>query len=487
MSLLLSVILKTACPSTHHKLAIDALRFLRGDSADAWRDLFLRFHKPLLAGAAAPDAELKDFGNHVLYVGQHPWGGAAASARQCFDEIVAALAERRWPAAALAAGALSPSVSDPLLPLNTRQSETGNVVQRGIEWSVCRGYGQLQTILEEDFGGYPAVELPPVADGIQRLLQAGAAMASQHYDSLVEHFDVTRALLDPDEALDQELQDRLALCLGAAVVSFARILEMAIEQAAVRPPRQEVSPGGLVASLKAPFHLLSCHTFQQVVQRQLEAMHDELELTGRVSQSLPEEQREIRRLYAEEGVPLAELDAQDLPATGKQYGQDAAPRYRPNRLRAGTAIVRPASRASQLTGLGAAAEATSASTSDGPAILKFAPRISRNSPIEDAPAITPRLAARLRTTAIDTIGDLLAADAQFLAERLRMREGGTKTIIEWQAAARLCCQFPQLRSPEAELLVAAGIRQPSDLAGQSQQHVVERLGWQESDSRRKAA
>lgn len=477
MSLLLSVLLKTACPSTHHKLAIDALRFLRGDAADAWRDLFLRHHKPLLAGAKAPDDELKDFGNHVLYVGERPWGGAAAAARQQFDQLVTALTECRWSDAAYAAGMLSHYISDPLFPLNTRQSEAGNVVQPAIEWCVNRSYGQLQAILEDDLGGYPAVEVADAADGIEQLLRSGAKMAASHYEALLAHFDLARVLLDPDEGLDQESQDRLAVCLGAAVVGFARVLELAMEKAAVEPPRQEVSPSGLVASLKAPFRILSCHTYEQITQRHIEAMHEELELTGRVSQSLPEEQREIRRLYAEEvlRVSVEQLAAEEPTACGKDYGKGARPRYRPNKLRSGPAIVRTTSRATQLAGAMTAPVAAPAEASDHPTILKFAPRISRASPIEDAPAISPKMAGRLRSSAIDTVGDLLAADPQFLAERLRMRRDEVQVIGEWQAVAGLCCQIPQLRGDDAELLVAAGIHSPKDLAGLTAQQVEARL------------
>ena len=426
MSLLLPVLLKTACPSTHHKLAIDALRFLRGDAADAWRDLFLRHHKPLLAGAKAPDDQLKDFGNHVLYLGARPWGGAAAAARGKFDQLVAALTERRWSDAAFAAGILSHYISEPLFPLNTRQSEAGNVVQPAIEWCVNRSYGQLQAILEDDLGGYPAVEVPDSADGVEQLLRSGAKMAESHFDALIEHFDLGRVLLDPDDALDQELQDRLALCLGAAVVSFARLLELAVDRAGTSPPHQDVSPSGLVASLKAPFRILSCHTLEQHTLRQIEAMHEELELTGRVIESLPAEQREIRRLYAEEvlGIQLEQLPADAPAACGTKYGQGAAPRYRTSKLHCGLAEVRASSRASQLVGL------IGQQSGDNPAILKFATRIDRNSPIEDAPLLTPRQAARLRGTAIDTIGDLIAADPQFLAERLRIAAKRPKSLSQ---------------------------------------------------------
>ena len=434
MPLLLPVLLRTACPSTHHKLAIDALRFLRGDSADDWRDLLLRFHKPLLAGAKAPDDELKDFQNHVLYVGNQPWGGSASAACEKFDQLTAALSERRWGDAALAAGMLSHYVSEPFMPLNTRQSEGGNLVQPGIEWCVNRSYGQLQSILEEDFGGYPAVELE--GDGLEPLIRRGAKMAAKHYDTLVEHFDLGRALIDPDEALDQELLDCLAVCLGSAVVSFARVLELAIEKSGVSPPRQEVSPSGLIASLKAPFRVLSCHTYEQVALRQLEAMHEELELSGRVSESLPAEQREIRRLYAEEvlRVPAEQLAGAEPAACGAKYGQGPTPRYRLNKLHCGPAAVRTGSRASQLAGLMSGRQ-----PGDNPAVLKFTPPGSRHSPIEELPVLTARQAARLRQAAIDTIGDLIAADPQFLAERLRLRRDEAHIVNKWQAAARERC------------------------------------------------
>ena len=436
MSLLLPIVLKTACPSTHHKLAIDALRFLRTDSADDWRDLFLRFHKPMLAGAKAPDDELHDYRNHVLYVGQRPWGGAAAAARQQFDLLVAALAERRWPEAACAFGLLSHYVSDPLMPLATRQSEAGNLVRPGIEWCVNRSYGRLQAILENDLGGYPAVEPPANADGIESWLMSAAALSAEHHDILIEHFDLSRALVDPDEGLDQESQDALAVCLGLAVVGVARLIDMAIDHAAVEPSRQEISPSGLVASLKAPFRLLSCHAFDQILQRQLEAMHEELELTGRVNEALPAEQREIRRLYAEEvlRVPLEELPAVEGSACGAKYGQGAPPRFRPNRLRTGPAVVR------------ASGDLPPTMKPNERAILSFQPQLCRTSPIEDAPGMTPHLAARLRSVAIDTIGDLMAADPDRLADRLRLRRGGMETVISWQMAAQRACEQATIRS-----------------------------------------
>ena len=482
MSLLLPVLFKTACPAAHHKLALDALRFLRCQRADAWRDMFLRFHHRFLAGASAPDEEFQDFGDHVLYVGQQPFGGAGAAASRWFDQLASALAERRWSDASFAAAVLSHYVSEPFLPLNTRQTAAGNLVQPGIEWSVNRSYGRLQTILEEDFGGYPAVEIPAGSDGIQQLLLRGAQMAALHYEVCIEHFDPRGALRDPEEALDQELQDRLALCLGAAVVSIARILEMAIEQTAVEPPSPDVVGRGGVALLKAPFGMLAGHTHDQILQRRLEAMSDELELTGRVDESLPREQREIRRLYGE--AVLHDLSAdwaacKPEASIGAHYGKGAPARYRSNRLRTGPATVRVTSLASERVGLAIAGrfpvQQPQRGQGDEPTILRFVPRLNKASPIEDFPAVTAKMANRLRAAAIDTVGDLVAADPDLLADRLRLRQGGPHTIMDWQAIAGLCCQIPQLSGCEASLLVAAGIRHPGELAIQSPREILARV------------
>ena len=427
MSLLLSILLKTACPSTHHKLAVDALRFLRGDSADAWRDVFLRYHRQFLAGAIAPDAELKDFQNHVLYAVEPRWGGAIDAARATYEKLVAALTARNWSDAAHAAGTLSHYVSEPFFPLNTRQSDAGNAIQLAVEWSVNRAYGQLQAILVEDLGGYPDVEVLAGEDGFQRAIEAGAEHAAEHYDAVVGHFDLSRALLDPEEALDQELLDRLAACLGSAVVSFARLLERAIAQAAVQPPKLETSATGLSALLKSPLRVLSCHTFDQIALRQIEAMHEELELTGRVEESLAAEQREVRRLYREQVPSAAAEEEADATAAGSLYGQGAPPRYRPSRLRTET--------------LDAPLALAAPESAGEPAILPLRSTAS-GTPIENAPSITRTLAGRLRRAGIDTVGDLLAADPEFLADRLRLRGESRRLVDQWQAAARQSQQAP---------------------------------------------
>ena len=64
MNLLFRVIFSSACKSTHHKLALDALRYLRARQAPLWQNLFLKYYRHYLDGSKAPDTHFKDFRNH---------------------------------------------------------------------------------------------------------------------------------------------------------------------------------------------------------------------------------------------------------------------------------------------------------------------------------------------------------------------------------------------------------------------------------------
>src|SRR5262245_45633100 len=80
MSLFYDVLFASKCRSNHHRLALDALRWLRGGEAERWRNLFLHHHQVYLDGAKAPDEVFKDFKNHVLHVRDNYWGGAVEAA-----------------------------------------------------------------------------------------------------------------------------------------------------------------------------------------------------------------------------------------------------------------------------------------------------------------------------------------------------------------------------------------------------------------------
>jgi predicted flap endonuclease-1-like 5' DNA nuclease len=88
----------------------------------------------------------------------------------------------------------------------------------------------------------------------------------------------------------------------------------------------------------------------------------------------------------------------------------------------------------------------------------------RSSPVVDAPSIGPKTAKRLKAIGIHTIDDLLFADAAQLAEQLGVRHITVVKIEAWQQQAHLACELPQLRSHDAQILVACGLTNVEDLA-----------------------
>ena len=80
MDLMFRLVYGTACRSTHHKFALDALKRLDADLREPWLHAFLLHHEDYLRGAKDPDDRFRDFTNHVLHVGEGGWGGAIAVA-----------------------------------------------------------------------------------------------------------------------------------------------------------------------------------------------------------------------------------------------------------------------------------------------------------------------------------------------------------------------------------------------------------------------
>ncbi|MDB5386068.1 MAG: hypothetical protein JWM11_1714, partial [Planctomycetaceae bacterium] len=181
MSLLWRLIFTSRCTSTHHKLPMDSLRFLRGPMADVWCNLFLANHEQYLIGSKAPDDTFKDFKNHVLHVEQGFWGGATLTARAWYQKTVTALSQGSWPDAIYNAGVLSHYFTDPFQPFHTDQCEAEGKVHRAAEWSIAKSYDELQAILEHDLGGYPQYELPDRPDWLEEAIRAGATEAHASY------------------------------------------------------------------------------------------------------------------------------------------------------------------------------------------------------------------------------------------------------------------------------------------------------------------
>jgi hypothetical protein len=334
VSLLLQVVFKSVCRTTHHRLAVDALRLLRLPETERWIDLLLAHSGEYLRGAMAPDERFQDFRNHVVHVAEGYWGGAPQEAERWYERLVDALRRREWGEAAFAAGAGSHYFSDPFMPLHTARTEEDTKVHRPIEWCIKKSYGRLQQIIEHDQGGYPLLETPRGDHWLAHMVLAGAELAHEHYDAVLQHFDLTAAAREALSGMDQECQDRIARCLSHAVVGWARVLERAITEAEVEPPTAETTLQGFAGALAAPFRSISSYLGDLSERMVIEAIDDEAKRTGKVIKNLAASQREVRRLHAEEvlRVPLFQLDQQAAGLTGTLHGSGQKPRYLANRL-----------------------------------------------------------------------------------------------------------------------------------------------------------
>ena len=74
------------------------------------------------------------------------------------------------------------------------------------------------------------------------------------------------------------------------------------------------------------------------------------------------------------------------------------------------------------------------------------------------------MAERLSAVGIETVDDLLNADAASLAAELDHRRITEETIESWQQQATLVCRIPMLRGHDAQLLVAAEVTTPEEVA-----------------------
>ncbi|QDU30183.1 Zinc dependent phospholipase C [Anatilimnocola aggregata] len=330
MSLLFKVVFASAARSTHHKLALDALRQLRGHDAQAWMDVFLRYNRSYLEGAKAPDTQFKDFKNHVLHVQDNYWGGAVAATQKWYAAAHTSFQNQDWEEAAYSVGVLSHYFSDALMPLHTGQSEDEGPIHRAVEWSVCKSYGELRYILETNRDGYPRWECPTGDDWLAQMVRRAAEISNPHYDTVIDHYNLALGTRDPLQGLDQTLKDCLAKCLGFATVGLARIIEKLIDETKSVPPFVDVTLQGIVAAAKMPFRMLAKHIEDVRERETLRLIYDEFERTGKVVDNLSADDAEVRKLHAEEVLhtSLTKLNAQPIRKPGERHGQSATQRDR---------------------------------------------------------------------------------------------------------------------------------------------------------------
>lgn len=509
MNTLFRVLYAAHARGTHHKLALDGLRYLSGPEAEAWRCVFLKHAELLMVGAKAPDDSFKDFKNHVLHPRDNFWGGAPPKVRSWYGHVVTALRQKDWATAAYAAGVLSHYLTDPLHPFHTGQSQAESDIHRAVEWSISRSYNALWKLGVTQPA--PVVVLGSADNWLEMLVCDGAVIANAHYERLISHYDFKRGVVDPPAGLDDVAQRLIAGLIVHAATTFGMVLQRAIDEAAMDVPEISLTLDTILATLKVPVRVLQKQLADVGDRRLVERMYDELQATGKVEENLPEDDRAVRAAYAQEVLAKIEQlpPAKAFPYHGKAPPEttiERAARLREeNRKRAleeaarrvaeqadartaakldapaasVPAVPKPTEPAVAVAELGRVKDGTSlvarldeherTRPASVPSIGVTPARepkfyLTRSQDVVDAPSIGPKTADRLIEEGVKTVGDLMDADAETLAELIDVRHITAEVIRDWQAQSDLVMTVPNLRGTHAQLIVGAGFRDAESLA-----------------------
>lgn len=465
--LLFDVVYAHRASGSHHKIALDALRRLSTEDSEDWRKAFCAHADLYMKGAKAPDDVFRDSKNHVLHVRDNYWGGALETAEAWYEKLLLMMRAQNWPEAIYAAGVLSHYVCDPMQPLHTAQSESEGSIHRAFEQSVGKSYAKLIARLDET--GWPVIAAPRDAGWLTRLIREGAEASVVHYDACIDHYNLKAGVADPPAGLDSYLVDVMADALGRSIVSFARVIENAIADAAVAPPKTNITLQGYLATLDIPIQWV-LRKMEDANERAVVAeIYAEYQNTGKVVTTLSHDDRIVRAAHAREVLraPLDVLDAEPARTPGTKYGQGlvevaaSSIEAPPARRVVERAVEKPAPIAAPVAKkVETVAEA--APVAAAPSTKK---RRTRESPVVDAPAIGDKIAARLEAVGIKTIGDLLDADPAAVTAMMAQKWVTRETVQDWQTMAQLSIDVGAVGEQDAQILFGAGIKDKAALAG----------------------
>ncbi|MEQ1715490.1 MAG: DUF4332 domain-containing protein [Hyphomicrobium sp.] len=341
MSLLFRILYAAHANGTHHKLALDALNHMERPDAEAWRRVFLKHAKLYLEGSKAPDTSFKDFKNHVLHVGESYWGGAPEKVEAWYGHTVAALREERWADAVYAAGVLSHYYTDPIHPFHTGQTEAENSIHRAVEWSINRSYNDLRAMGVERFAN-TTVTSHEGAHWLKEMTCDGAEFSHRYYEKLIAQYDFKRGAVRPEEGFDEVGRTVVAELLMYAADGFGHILDRAIGESGVTAPDVALTLETVMATLNIPAKWIEKKLSNAEDRRIVQAMYDELQATGKVEATLPEDDRIIRDLHKREVLDRAKEMQLDKRVVRIPDGDPAEARRGRRVLQAGKAVVAPA-------------------------------------------------------------------------------------------------------------------------------------------------
>jgi predicted flap endonuclease-1-like 5' DNA nuclease len=479
MSAYLELVLNNVCRSNHHRIAVMALEHMKGHDNEAWRDVFLKWHPTYLEGAKAPDAEFKDFKNHVCHPEDKFWGGAPAAAREWYKRTVRALADEDWEHAAWNAGVMTHYLADPCQPFHTGQSEAEGVIHRAAEWSMSKAFPELKLIIEQHVH-WPDIKAPDGEDWVEQMVRDAAVESHKHYHAMIDHYHLDLARKKPELGLDQEMKDIVARQLAYATVMVAHVMDKAIAESKARAPKVGLVISALTVSMKKPLHVLLKKLDHSEDRKVVKAQYEEYRRTGKVKHTLGDDDKVIRALHAEEvtGTHMSSIDALWPREAGTAHGMGAEPRVTKKLKK-----VKPPKGVKLSKAEKAIAAATGEQLELAPAptpapALKVVPkaekaeaddkrpriRLKREDAVVDAPSIGPKTAARFEVIGVKTVDDFLHLTPEEAAKQIKASHINAQVIKDWQAQALLACTVPDINAVAAQLLVGAGCSTAEELA-----------------------
>lgn len=451
---LLTILRAAHCRSTHHHFAIDALPMISTEPGRRLAGHLMRHHHRYLAGAKDPDTRFRDFQNHVIHVDDGYWGGAPRVAHQWYDRLQKYLRQDRWSDAAHAAGVLSHYFTDPIQPLHTGQTIQEKVLHRPIEWSITKSYASLFLQWKND----PTRIVFQLSDGPGWLGDAilqSAHVAHQHYDTIIDHYDLKAGRLDPPSGLDTASRGCLSQLIGLCVTGWARVLERAANDAEQARdcllPEQGTSLATVLAGIRVPKQVWLRRIEHKAEQRKVIGLIDEFEQTGIVSEFLPSEVRileKVRKVYDREREFNKMLLLQASKPTIRILEDSVA---EPEKT---TVSVASATQMQSMVEPIAVAPLAQTIAFESANELKV--RLHIADALVDAPSIGPKTASRFAAIGIRTVGDFLAESPEAMAERLATRWITRATLHSWRCQTILMCQLPEMLARETQMLVGAG-------------------------------
>ncbi|MGB7343292.1 MAG: DUF4332 domain-containing protein [Pirellulaceae bacterium] len=471
MNLLIKILQAAHCRSTHQFFVMDALPLVTSPRSQRLCSVLLKYHQAYLIGSKDPDKTFRDFGNHVLHVGDNHWGGAPKSAEKWYAKLRTEMEAERWEEAAYSAGVLSHYFTDPLMPLHTGQSDIESVIHRPMEWSVTKSYARIRRQWQADAGA-AHFALPYGANWMSTSVIRGATVAHTYYNELIDRYDLEAGSKNPVAGFDDRSREILAKLFGMAITGWAQILQRVADEADVAIPQMPLSMTTVVAALKMPSAWITRRIESNEERAAVKAIFDEFQSTGIVVENLPVEVTTVRQERQ-----LDRIRAGESPNTKRVETTVAQKPVAPPVAKDPVKLVsRPITK------------------SVSPAVLPIQrqgkqtrkPRLAIGDNLVDAPSIGPKTAKRFARIGVTTVAQFLAASADQMATRIDTRWITAEKIGDWQAQARLVCDVASLCGYKSQLLVAVGVRKSDTLARQVPAELCELIGdfTQTSDGQR---